>query len=143
MSRLDRHVKDRGLSAHFYSSRRAGDGIKPKGKKYDYEHSEIHSLEMFNQDGMRQPYVSPHNIYETMSRSIKRMPVNTWCSCKSQKERKQASSKFRCKAHVLLHQGKEHFLPFKSFEVMPSWNLVAMASTSGASIQKKSGTSSK
>ena len=74
---------------------------------------------MFNRDGMRQPSVSPHNIYETMSRSRKRMPGSTWCCCKSQKKGKQASSrKFRRKAHVLLHQGKHHLLPLKSFEVM-------------------------
>ena len=79
---------------------------------------------MLNRDGMRQSSVSPHNIYETMSRSRKRMPVTTWCCCKSQKKGKQASSrKFRRKAHVLLHQGKEHLLPLKSFEVMPSWDL--------------------
>ena len=79
---------------------------------------------MFNRDGMRQKSVSPHNIYETMSRSRKRMPVSTWCCCKSQKKGKQASSrKFRRKAHVLLHQGKAHLLPLKSFEVMSPWDL--------------------
>ena len=79
---------------------------------------------MFNRDGMRQKYVSSHNIYETMSRSRKRIPGSTWCCCKSQKKGKQASSrKFRRKAHVLLHQGKDHLLPFKAFEVMRSWDL--------------------
>lgn len=79
---------------------------------------------MFNRDDMRQQSVSPHNIYETMSRSRKRMPGSTWCCCKSQKKGKQACSrKFRRKAHVLLHQGKDHLLPFKSFEVMRSWDL--------------------
>ena len=79
---------------------------------------------MFNRDGMRHQSVSPHNIYETMSRSRKRMPVSTWCCCKSQKKGKQASNrKFRRKAHVLLHQGKAHLLPFKSFEVMSPWDL--------------------
>ena len=72
---------------------------------------------MFNRDDMRQKSMSPHNIYETMSRSRKRMPGSTWCCCKSQKKGKQASSrKFRRKAHVLLHQGKHHLLPFKPFE---------------------------
>ena len=94
-----------------------------KGKKYN-EHSKNYSLVMFNRDGMRQKSVSPHNIYETMSRSRKRMPVTTWCCCKSQKKGKQASNrKFRRKAHVLLHQGKDHLLPFKSFEAMHSWDL--------------------
>ena len=66
---------------------------------------------MFNRDGMRQKSMSPHNIYETMSRSRKRMPGSTWCCCKSQKKGKQASSrKFRRKAHVLLHQGNDHLL---------------------------------
>ena len=52
------------------------------------------------------------------------MPVCTWCCCKSQKKGKQASNrKFRRKAHVLLHQGKAHLLPFKSFEVMSPWDL--------------------
>ncbi len=52
------------------------------------------------------------------------MPVSTWCSCKSQKKGKQASSrKFRRKAHALLHQGKAHLLPLKSFEVMSPWDL--------------------
>ncbi len=79
---------------------------------------------MFNRDDMRQPSVSPHNIYETMSRSRKRMPVSTWCCYKSQKKGKQASSrKFRRKANVLLHQGKAHLLPLKSFEVMSPWDL--------------------
>ena len=79
---------------------------------------------MFNRDDMGQQSVSPHNIYETMSRSRKRMPGSTWCCCKSQKKGKQASSrKFRRKAHVLLHQGKDHLLPLKSFEVMSPWNL--------------------
>ena len=79
---------------------------------------------MFNRDDMRQKSMSPHNIYETMSRSRKRMPGSTWCCCKSQKKGKQASSrKFRRKAHVLLHQGKHHLLPFKPFEVMRSWDL--------------------
>ena len=45
---------------------------------------ETHSLVMFNRDGMRHQSVSPHNIYETMSRSRKRMPGSTWCCCKSQ-----------------------------------------------------------
>ena len=59
-----------------------------------------------------------------MSRSRKRMPGSTWCYCKSQKKGKQASSrKFRRKAHVLLHQGKTHLLPLKSFEVMSPWDL--------------------
>ena len=93
----------KGSSAHFYSPRRVGDGISNynhKGKKYDYEHSEPYSLVMFNRDGMRHLSVSPHNIYETMSRSRKRMPGSTWCCCKSQKKGKQASSrKFRRKAH--------------------------------------------
>ena len=79
---------------------------------------------MFNRGGMRQLSVSPHNINETMSRSRKRMPGSTLCCCKSQKKGKQASSrKFRRKVHVLLHQGKDHRLPFKSFEAMRSWNL--------------------
>ena len=73
---------------------------------------------------MRHQSVSPHNIYETMSRSRKRMPGSTWCCCKSQKKGKQASSrKFRRKAHVLLRQGKTHLLPLKSFEVMSPWDL--------------------
>ena len=79
---------------------------------------------MFNRDGMRQQSMSPHNIYETMSRSRKRMPGSTWCCCKSQKRGKQASSrKFRRKAHVLLHQGRDHLLPLKPFEVMSPWDL--------------------
>ena len=37
---------------------------------------------------------------------------------------KQASSrKFRRRANVLLHQGKHHLLPLKSFEVMSPWDL--------------------
>ena len=82
----------------YYSSRRVGDGISNhKKKKYNYEHSEPYSLVMFNRDGMRH---------------------------KSQKKGKQASSrKFRRKANVLLHQGKEHLLPLKSFEVMSPWDL--------------------
>ena len=109
----------------YYSSRRVGDGISNhKKKKYNYEHSEPYSLVMFNRDGMRQQSVSPHNIYETMSRSRKRMPGSTWCCCKSQKKGKQVSSrKFRRKAHALLHQGKAHLLPLKSFEVMSPWDL--------------------
>ena len=79
---------------------------------------------MFNRDDMRQKSVSSHNIYETMSRSRKRMPCSTWCYCKSQKRGKQASSrKFRRRANVLLHQGKHHLLPLKSLEVMSSWDL--------------------
>ena len=79
---------------------------------------------MFNRDDMRQKSVSPHNIYETMSRSRKRMPGSTWCCSKSQKKGKQASSrKFRRKEHVSLHQGRDYLLPFKSFEVMRSWDL--------------------
>ena len=35
----------------------------------------------------------------------------------------QPQRKFRRKAHVLLHQGKEHLLPVKSFEVMSPWDL--------------------
>ena len=51
------------------------------------------------------------------------MPGSTWCCCKSQKRRKQASSrKFRRKAHVLIHQG-DNLLPFKSYEVMSPWDL--------------------
>ena len=117
----------RRLSAHFYSQRRIGDGISnhnPKGKEYDYEHSEPYSLVMFNRDGMRHQSVSPHNIYETMSRSRKRMPGSTWCCCKSQKKGKQASSrKYRRRTKVLLHQGNDHLLPLKSFEVMSPWDL--------------------
>ena len=79
---------------------------------------------MFNRDDMRQKSMSPHNIYETMSRSRKRMPGSTWCCCKSQKRGKQASSrKFRRMMRVLLHQGKNHLLPLKSFEVMSPWDL--------------------
>ena len=79
---------------------------------------------MFNRDDMRQQSVSPHNIYETMSRSRKRMPGSTWCCCKSRKKGKRVSSrKFRRKAHVLLCQGKDNLLPFKSFEIMSPWDL--------------------
>lgn len=79
---------------------------------------------MFNRAGMRQQSMSTHNIYETMSRSRKRMPASTSCCCKSQKKGKQASSrKFRHKAKALLHQGKHHLLPLKSFEVMSPWDL--------------------
>ena len=35
----------------------------------------------------------------------------------------ESSRKFRRKAHVLLHQGKAHLLPVKSFEVMSPWDL--------------------
>lgn len=79
---------------------------------------------MSNRNDMRQQSMSPHNIYETMSRSRKRMPACTWCCCKSKKKGKQASSrKFRSKAHVLLQQGEDHLLPFKPFEAMSPWDL--------------------
>lgn len=79
---------------------------------------------MFNRAGMRQSSMSPHNIHEIMSRSRKRMPCGTWCCCKSQKKGKQACSrKFRRKVHVLLHQRKDHLLPYKSIEIMSPWDL--------------------
>ena len=40
-----------------------------------------------------------------------------------QKGKQASNRKFRRKAHVLLHQGKAHLLPFKSFEVMSPWDL--------------------
>ncbi|MBQ3636108.1 MAG: hypothetical protein II951_10915 [Bacteroidales bacterium] len=62
-----------------------------------------------------------------MSRSRKRMPVGTWCCCKSQKKGKQASSrKFRRLARALLCKGRSYdssLLPLKSFEVMNPWDL--------------------
>lgn len=79
---------------------------------------------MFNRDGVRQKSILPHNIYETMSRSRKRMPGGTWCCCKSQKKGKQACSrKFRRRTRMLLHQRDELVLPIKSIEVMSPWNL--------------------
>ena len=54
---------------------------------------------MFNRDDMRQKSVSPHNIYETKSRSIKRMPGSTWCCCKSQKRVKLAAELYNNMKH--------------------------------------------
>ena len=65
---------------------------------------------MFNRDDMGQPSVSPHNIYETMSRSRKRMPGSTRCCCKSQKKGKQASScKFRRRHMCYYNREKKKF----------------------------------
>ena len=78
---------------------------------------------MFNRVA-QQESVTSHNITDIMGKSRKRTPVSTWCCCKSQKKGKQASSrKFRRKAHVLLHQRRDHLLPLKPFEVMSPWDL--------------------
>ena len=79
---------------------------------------------MFNRGDMRQKSMSPHSIYETMSRSRKRMPCGTWYGCKSQKKGKKVSSrKFRRKVHMLLSQGEYQDLPSKPFEIMDPWDL--------------------
>ena len=78
---------------------------------------------MFNRVAQQETATS-HNIIGIMGKSRKRIPVSTWCCCKSQKRGKQLCHRmFRRQERLIIYTNQFERLPYRQWEIVSQWDL--------------------